>query len=304
MLHSIQILTADKIERSKWNHCVNESENGLIYSRYEYLNYMCDNWHGLVINNYETVMALPWRKKFGTRYLYQPAFTQQLGLIGNNYAASDAVMASVWSFVKYGDLLFNYLNKDLAEKVKVVKRINLVIDLSAKYDAISSRYKKDLVANLRKAKKENLHISKEENIPIAISMYKELYRQRMRNLSDDDYLKFQSLCALLQKDRMCFTRKVEDAHGHLLAIGLFLKDSKRIYNLMNTTTENGRATEANHFLLDEVIREFSGQNLLFDFEGSDLPGVKSFYEKFGVVEQPYFHYHFNRLPKLLRLIKS
>lgn len=301
---NIQILAADKIDKSKWNKCVTESENGLIYSQYDYLNYVCDNWHGLVINDYDSVMALPWRKKFGIRYLYQPAFIQQLGVIGNDAAHSNDMLTSMQSFIKYGDILFNYLNTDLAKTTSAAKRINLVIDLSCEYNTISTNYKKDLAANLKKAGKENLHISKEDDIPLAISMYKKLYQQRINNLSDDDYLKFKSLCILIKKDGMCFTRKVEDENGQLLAIGLFLKDSKRIYNLMNTTTDEGRSKEANHFLLDQVLREFAGSNLLFDFEGSDLPGVKSFYEKFGAVEEPYFYYHYNNLPKLLRLLKS
>lgn len=303
MPHNIQILTAEKIDRSQWNRCVNESENGLIYSQYDYLTNMCDNWHGLVINNYEAVMALPWRSKLGIRYLYQPAFIQQLGLIGNGNADNDAIIASIHSFVKYGDVLFNYSNTDLAKNTSAAKRVNLVIDLSREYSIISTNYKKDLAANLKKADKEQLHISRQDDIPLAISMYKDLYQQRMKNLSDDDYLKFRSLCVLLQKDGMCFTRKVEDKNGRLLAIGLFLKDTKRIYNLMNTTSDEGRAKEANHFLLDQVLKEFAASNLLFDFEGSDLPGVKSFYEKFGAVEQAYFHHRFNKLPKLIKLIK-
>ncbi len=60
---------------------------------------------------------------------------------------------------------------------------------------------------------------------------------------------------------------------------------------------------ANHTLLNEVLKEFSERDLLFDFEGSDLPGVKEFYEYFGPVNQPYFHYHFNYLPFPLNLIK-
>ncbi len=73
--------------------------------------------------------------------------------------------------------------------------------------------------------------------------------------------------------------------------------------MMNTTTQKGRDEEANHFLLDKVIKEFAGQPLLFDFEGSDLPGVREFYEKFGAINQPYFHYHYNGLSWPLRLLK-
>jgi hypothetical protein len=54
----------------------------------------------------------------------------------------------------------------------------------------------------------------------------------------------------------------------------------------------------------EILKEFSGRNLLFDFEGSDLPGVKEFYECFGPIDQPYFHYHFNDLPFPLNLVKK
>ena len=53
-----------------------------------------------------------------------------------------------------------------------------------------------------------------------------------------------------------------------------------------------------------MIKEFAGKPLLFDFEGSDIQGVKSFYEKFGAVNQPYFHYHHNQLPGILKLLKK
>jgi hypothetical protein len=102
---------------------------------------------------------------------------------------------------------------------------------------------------------------------------------------------------------MAFVRKVINADGVMLSIAIFLKDEKRIYNIMNTTTDAGRDAAANHFLLDNVIREFADQNLLLDFEGSDLPGVKSFYENFGARNQPFNHYHFNRLPFPLKLFR-
>ncbi len=302
MKPEIKILAAHKIDGSKWDACISNAENGLIYSRYDYLSNMCDQWHGMVIDDYAAVMALPWRKKFGIRYIYQPSFIQQLGIVGSDIKIEE-LFSSMYSFASYGDLLFNYTNQEVIHQLNIENRVNLVIDLSAGYYINSSHYKKDLLANLRKAEKEALSISIDNEIALAISIYKDHYQQRMKNLSDNDYTRFQSLCVLLEKDGMCFTRKVQNEKGVLLAIGLFLKDEKRIYNLMNTTTDDGRSKEANHFLLDEVIKEFSGAELLFDFEGSDLPGVKSFYEKFGAINQPYFYYHYNKLPKLLRLIK-
>ncbi len=37
-------------------------------------------WDALVLDDYQAVMPLTWRSKFGIRYLYQPAFTQQTGI--------------------------------------------------------------------------------------------------------------------------------------------------------------------------------------------------------------------------------
>src|SRR5947208_2204321 len=85
---TIRILPAGEIDPVKWSKCVADAANGLIYSNYEYLNMICDNWHGLVIDDYKTVMALPWRKKFGIRYVYAPAFSQQHGIIGNDIPGS------------------------------------------------------------------------------------------------------------------------------------------------------------------------------------------------------------------------
>jgi len=72
---------------------------------------------------------------------------------------------------------------------------------------------------------------------------------------------------------------------------------------MNSTTAAGRKTEANHFLFDNIFKEFAGSQLIFDFEGSDIAGVKSFYEKFGVINQLYYKLHFNHLPFPLNKLK-
>ena len=73
-----------EIDEAKWDKCISKASNGLIYAYSYYLDGMADNWDALVLNDYEVVMPLPWRKKFGFYYLYQPAFTAQLGLFGRD----------------------------------------------------------------------------------------------------------------------------------------------------------------------------------------------------------------------------
>ena len=103
--------------------------------------------------------------------------------------------------------------------------------------------------------------------------------------------------------QQCFVRKVVDEANKLPAIALFLRDENRIYNILPSTTTAGKKHSAMHFLIDNVIKEFAGTPLIFDFEGSDLPGIKAFYQSFGAVNEPYYHLHYNHLPAPFKWLK-
>ena len=303
MKSTITILRANEIDEKKWNRCVEENINGLIYSSTAYLNMMAENWHGLVIDNYTAVMALPWKRKFGIRYAYTPPFIQQLGLIGDTATANwQDVLAAIQGFVSFADIHFNFSNTAIQSITEVFTKTNLVLDLSIGYLAIESGYKSDLKENIKKANTQHV-VYGNEDCKMGVECYQSYYHERMPHIKANDYTNFLRLCQSLQKSGQSLARSVRNVSGDVLAIGVFLCDNQRIYNLMNTTSKKGRDQEANHLLLNSVIKEFSGKRLLFDFEGSELPGVCSFYEKFGAENQSYFHYHFNGLPWLLRKFK-
>ena len=86
MPNEISIIPSYNIEREKWNDCINRSSNAIIYAGSNYLDHLADNWSGLVLNDYEQVMPVGWRKKFSVRYSYQIPFIQQLGIFcGKNF---------------------------------------------------------------------------------------------------------------------------------------------------------------------------------------------------------------------------
>jgi hypothetical protein len=61
---------------------------------------------------------------------------------------------------------------------------------------------------------------------------------------------------------------------------------------------------ANHFLLDRMIKEFSGQQLVLDFEGSQIAGIAEFYRQFGSTPEPYPFLRFSQLPVPFRYFKK
>ena len=248
-------------------------------------------------------MPIPCRKKYGIRYAYIPAFSQQLGITGNiDHETIRPIQEELLKFVKYGDIHFNFSNNIIAQDKDVNSKTNFIIDLSKDIHTIRSAYRNDLKENINKAIAENV-LYTAADVNTAIDGFRQQYGQRIQTINQEDFIRFKKLCEELYREGNCFIRAASSVEGELLAIALFLKDGKRIYNILNTTLPAGKKKYANHFLLDQVLTEFAGTSLLFDMEGSELPGVKHFYEGFGPVNQPYYHYHFNKLPWPLHLLK-
>ncbi len=293
----IHIFPAHVINEQQWDACVAKHSNGLIYAQYDYLDHMCDHWSGLVVGDYEAIMPLPWRRKYGFRYYYIPPFIQQLGFIGSSSLLNqlqENLIRKIRSYARYGDLHLNFSNHALASELHCKNRTNLVIDLNRSYTEIYSDYQPDLKNLLDKASNSlQFHYSKENKLTDIIRHYQQQYSQRMPHLSLEDFARLSELCQFYTEKGQCVLRSVKSNDGVILSDTLLLKDNRRIYHLLNTTFQEGRQLHSNHWLLDQLLKEYSNQQLLFDFEGSDLPGVKSFYKKFGGHVQPYFHYRRN-----------
>ena len=80
----IKYIKRKDIDDSKYNECIQGSNQSLLYGYTWYLDIVCDQWDVLVLNDYEVVMPIPWRKKYFIKYVYQPLWVLQLGIFSNN----------------------------------------------------------------------------------------------------------------------------------------------------------------------------------------------------------------------------
>lgn len=297
----VVLLRHHQINKAAWDACLQHSDNALAYAHSSWLDAMCPNWQGIVCGDYEAIMPLPVRQKLGVQYVFSPAFTQQLGLFGKSLSTG-ALLPTCIGVVKnnfrYAELLLNYTNA----LSTATMRNNLVLDLSRDVREIEAGFTNDLYKNLKRAGKFGLLYKQMEDVGEAIDLYREHYARQM-GMHTADFEWFRLLMEQWQKKGWCFVRRVETADGNLLACGVFVLFRKRIYNLASTTLPNGRMMEANHWLFYELLKEFAGKVEWLDFEGSDLPGIARFYQKFGAVAQPYYVEIVNDLPPILRWLK-
>jgi GNAT acetyltransferase-like protein len=295
----IEILPSSKIDKQKWDDCIKNSSNPLIYATSVYLDYMAENWDGFIADDYSLVMPVPWRKKYGIKYCYTVPFVQQLGVFGKNFKQEDVdlFIKRLQETFRYGDYACNYLNQTKTAK----QSNNYILLLSSKYEVLKQFYLLHLEKNLHKAKKFPLQYEEGE-IEEVIELFKEIYANRIKNITSQDYKNFYAICKIKQQENNIVVRKVTN-NNQLLASVLLMKDERRYYNLMMCATEIARQQSAGAFLYNELIKEFSHSGMMIDFEGSDIPGIEFFYKGFGAVNQPYYKLHLNSLAFPLRLFK-
>ena len=110
---NLVLLPYEQINKQKWDECILRSPNGLIYGCSTYLDAISPNWKGIVLNDYEAVMPLTWRKKWNITYLYQPAFFQQGGIVSNTGVSSQLVngfLQLASEHFRYAAFTLNYAN--------------------------------------------------------------------------------------------------------------------------------------------------------------------------------------------------
>jgi hypothetical protein len=301
---NIKYLSHHEVDTTKWDGCVGEADNGLIYGYSFYLDHMADHWDALVLNDYESVMPLTWRKKYGIYYLYQPFLCAQLGIFGKNIDAeiSNAFLKTIPSKFKYWDIYLNHRNIIHLKDFNISLRDNFVLDLASPYDELYKNYRENIQRNIKKALQFNCIAH--TNFPVEQVI--ELTRQHGKGHSNQkhDFEQFRKLYYLLYERKQAITYGVFSASHELLSSCVFFFSNNRAYYILVGNHPNGRTMGSSHALIDAFIKDHAGKNLLLDFEGSDIRNLAHFYSGFGAADEQYAAIRVNDLPWYLKWLKK
>jgi len=90
----IRHLTHKEINQKKWDTAIDQAVNGQSYAYAWYLDCVAENWDALVADDYAYIMPLPWNAKWlGVKQIYQPIFTQQLGIFGKEKPTKEIILS-------------------------------------------------------------------------------------------------------------------------------------------------------------------------------------------------------------------
>ena len=300
-VYHISYLASHEIEKEKWDRCISSASNGLIYSYSFYLDHMATEWDALVLNDYEAVMPLPWRKKLNVYYLYQPFLTAQLGVTGGNIDATimEIFLNAVPKKFRLWEFSFNQGNVFTIPGFRLYERKNFILPLNDPYADIAARYSQNISRNIRKSKQFGCI----PNNKVSVHHVIEMAGGNEKSGSMREFENFEKLYTRLNETGQAKIYGINSDKGELLSCCVFLFSHRRAFYILVGNHPNSRTLGASHALIDSFIQDYAGQNLLLDFEGSDIPGLAFFYSSFGASEEKYAAIRKNDLPWYVRLFK-
>ncbi|MBN2813122.1 MAG: hypothetical protein JXQ80_03535 [Bacteroidales bacterium] len=302
----IRYLNHTEIDPIRWDHCIGNSNNRLIYAFTWWLDIVSPGWDALVNDDYTVVMPLTCRKKAGIYYLAQPLFTQQLGVFSTGHltpAVVSAFLNAIPAKFRYTDIQLNYLNRPRHDGSEVQYRNNYTLDLSRSYAGIAAGFHRNCRRNIQKASAAGFHVDNITNLPDFIAFVGDNLEKKVHNLTHGMLPLMRVIVGASIEKGMGELKGVYNTSGELMAAGWFVNDSNRCLFIVCASNTTGKQNQAMHLLIDSVIRAKAGKPVMLDFTGSNMPGVAYFNAGFGAVNGTYPSIRRNALPWPLKLLK-
>lgn len=298
----IRYLKHNEIDFNKWNACIEASPQGLAYHLSWYLDITSPGWEALVDGDYENIMPLPVRRKYGLTYLIQPFLNQQLGVI-----SVSGKTVNTNEFLKKASERFSYININLNRynecsnpDFSVLAYNNHTLNLNQSIAELEEKYSRRTKRNISHAQESKLQIVYDVTAK-EFTSFKAAYANPSLNKRFKDIL--ESIVSYTTQNGIGRVLAAKNVKGELISAAFYYWYKDRIYFLVTASSDEGKETSAMYLILDQIIHENAGANKILDFTGSNLKGVAYFNEGFGALPEHYLNVKFNRLPWMIRFFK-
>ncbi len=289
---SFQVLKRDEVDTKKWDATIKKTPYAAPYSLSWYLDAATDkSWKALVQDDYLKIMPLPYKNRLLWKQVYQPPLSQQLGIFGEHVLKNDIV-----DFLSQIPKEFAPVSIPMNATLKAVdipgwiyeKRDNYILHLGKPYEELRNNYSHGLKSRIKK-NTPKVRIESFDRVSELDTHFNKLIGSKIGTKKKHLERANAILTAAYQKNH-AFMIQVIGPDNSWASQLYFLRMPNRIIKLRAVANKKGRKYCANHIAIDHVIRTFSEQDIIFDFEGSSIPGVASFFKSFGPKLKPYYLY--------------
>ena len=282
----IKYIQREHLDEEKYNDCIENSIQSNSYAFSWYLDIVCENWDVLVLNDYEAVMPIPRRKKYGIKYVYQPLWVLQLGIFSKGDFTQSDFISVVQKRFRFIELRLNFKNLLDTDSLYFIEKQFQELKLTVGYEKIKKAYRSDRKKDLKRAEKSELRIEWGGSPSDLITLFQNNVGKRTPEIKQQDYQNLETLinfCLIDDYGELCFAYQGET----LVAGAFFLKHQETVTILCSSTDFSNRKNGANTFLIDEAIQRYINKYKTFNFGGSSMQTIAKYFFSFGTQEKTY-----------------
>lgn len=301
----VRLYHRHEIIDNQWNTFLNHSPQNIIYAYSWYLDAVTTKWCAFVLEEdeeWQAVMPIPLKKKWGIWVVEQPLFCQILGVFHKNEVIktnSQLLENALYEHFKYVSV---YNGQNLVNFQKTL--FTHTIHLNRSYKEIQAAFNNDRLNNLRIGQNFGWKLDESEDLAPLIELFKENHVHKIEGgVSEKAYIQLQKLYQVLKTNaevRIIYCKQ----KNQIEAGAMFVIFQNRIIYLFNAASKIGRKGNARTLLISKMLEEFQNSEYVFDFESPELQSVVDFYLSFGSEPQSFGSIRYNRMPFPIRQIQN
>jgi hypothetical protein len=312
-----ELLQHHEIDLAAWDELVQHSPQGSIFMQSWYINAMLGQWQGIVVydknSNLQAVMPLYIKSKYFLEYSLQPLLAKYWGIafaenvFVNHYEeyswkkkAVDVIIAVIpqklAKFYHNFHPTFDYILPLHWKKYQLQTRFTYILPLKNTSGKIEDNFSKSVIKKIKKAGKNELEIRPENNVDLLFRLFEENEKVNKLILPRSHYQDYKNIQKACAEHKQCFMFSAFNEQGEGIASSLFLQDSHTTYFLSGIVSPSYRQSAAMPLLVTEALKKAAETTQHFDFLGSMVESIESFFRSFGTKPVPYIAVRKNTLP--------
>lgn len=297
---SLHYLPFSSLNFAAWDACVAAARPALPYAYTWWLRVVARRWDAVVElgpdGEYRSILPLPYKRRPWGRELFQPAFTQQLGLLTT--AASQYRDITEYLMLISGRYARGYQQVNVDNSLfstnsvyKTGQRVTYHLSLAPDFPTLLQAYDSSSQRRLRQnlARPAPLVAQAVTTIEPLIALFKQT-KGEATSLAARHYTKLRQLTLAAQQrgQALVYEVRMPGPNAELLAAALFIRERNSLIYLFAAASPRGRQLSAPTLLLSHVIAQHAGTpGWTLDFEGSIIPSIARFFANFGAHPVPY-----------------
>lgn len=184
------------------------------------------------------------------------------------------------------DCSVDYILPFIWKGFKVVPRVSYRIEDLSDIDSVYGAFSKTVKKNIKSAQKK-VDIIEESDVEVLLDIMDKTFAAQGRKypVSRNIVRKIVTECDKREQGKM-FTAIDKDNNVH--ACSYFVYDKDVYYYLIAGSDSEFRSSGAQTLILWEAIKHAAVKSKIFDFEGSMIEGIETFFRRFGGVPKTYY----------------